>query len=182
MADEHRIARLLLGLRPGDGVLDVACGPGNFTRDFARVARPRGLVVGIDASETMLARAVRDTPADQAERRPTSAATPRAPFRDASFDARLLLRRPAPLRRPDDGPGPHGARADARRPPGDLHELPRALGARCAARRRSRAPAAGMRIFEPDEITTALADRGFVDVRQRVAGFTQFVGARLPRA
>src|SRR6476661_1992474 len=48
MADEHRIARLLLGLRPGDGVLDVACGPGNFTRDFARVAGPAGLVVGID--------------------------------------------------------------------------------------------------------------------------------------
>ena len=32
MADEHRIARLLLALSPGDGVLDVACGPGNFSR------------------------------------------------------------------------------------------------------------------------------------------------------
>jgi hypothetical protein len=39
MGDEHRIARLLLGLRPGDGALDVACGPGNFTRDFAGVVR-----------------------------------------------------------------------------------------------------------------------------------------------
>jgi ubiquinone/menaquinone biosynthesis C-methylase UbiE len=28
MLDEHRIARLLLSLSPGDGVLDVACGPG----------------------------------------------------------------------------------------------------------------------------------------------------------
>ena len=34
MADEHRIARLLLGLTPGDGVLDIACGTGNFTRRF----------------------------------------------------------------------------------------------------------------------------------------------------
>src|SRR5918911_2312109 len=63
MRDEHRIARLLLGLTPGDGVLDVACGPGNFTRDFARSVGPTGLVVGIDASPTMLARAVRDTTA-----------------------------------------------------------------------------------------------------------------------
>ena len=30
MADERRIARLLLGLAPGDGVLDVACGTGNL--------------------------------------------------------------------------------------------------------------------------------------------------------
>jgi methyltransferase family protein len=61
MAEEHRIARLLLGLSPGDGVLDVACGTGNFTRDFARSVGADGLVVGIDVSETMLSRAVIDT-------------------------------------------------------------------------------------------------------------------------
>jgi SAM-dependent methyltransferase len=61
MADERRIARLLLGLVPGDGVLDVACGTGNFSRDFARSVGPDGLVVGIDVSETMLTRAVEDT-------------------------------------------------------------------------------------------------------------------------
>ena len=61
MTDEHRIARLMLGLSPGDGVLDVACGTGNFTRDFAKTVGPDGLVVGIDLSETMLARAVVDT-------------------------------------------------------------------------------------------------------------------------
>ena len=43
MAEEHRIARLLLGLSPGDGVLDVACGTGNFTRDFARSVGGEGL-------------------------------------------------------------------------------------------------------------------------------------------
>src|SRR5205085_7190557 len=59
--EEKRIARLLLGLAPGDGVLDVACGTGPFTRDFARAVGPSGLVVGIDVSETMLARAVGDT-------------------------------------------------------------------------------------------------------------------------
>ena len=48
MADEKRIARLLLGLMPGDGVLDVACGTGNFTREFApSPSAPTGLVVGL---------------------------------------------------------------------------------------------------------------------------------------
>ena len=56
MAEEIRIARLLLGLGAGDVVLDVACGPGNFTREFARTVGGEGLVVGIDASRTMLDR------------------------------------------------------------------------------------------------------------------------------
>src|SRR5213595_95253 len=56
MAEEVRIARLLLGLGPGDVVLDVACGPGNFTREFAHAVGDHGLAVGIDASRTMLAR------------------------------------------------------------------------------------------------------------------------------
>src|SRR6266496_513119 len=34
MAEEVRIARLLLGLRSGDAILDLACGPGNFSREF----------------------------------------------------------------------------------------------------------------------------------------------------
>ena len=40
--------------------------------------------------------------------------------------------------------------------------------------------ASGMRIFEPDEVVTALTDRGFENVRQRLAGMVQFVGGRLP--
>ncbi len=48
MRGEHRIALDMLALSRGDRVLDVACGPGNFTRDFAR-ATSDGLVVGIDA-------------------------------------------------------------------------------------------------------------------------------------
>jgi hypothetical protein len=37
----------------------------------------------------------------------------------------------------------------------------------------------GMRMFEQREIVDALEQRGFEDVRQRIAGFTQFVGGRL---
>ena len=46
MAEERRIARLLLEPRPGDGVLDVACGTGSFSRDLARSVGAGGLVVG----------------------------------------------------------------------------------------------------------------------------------------
>ena len=37
----------------------------------------------------------------------------------------------------------------------------------------------GMRIFESDEIVHALQERGFQNVRQRLAGLVQFVGGRL---
>ena len=57
MRGEHRIALEMLSLSAGDKVLDVACGPGNFTREFARAAGAGGLVVGLDASRTMLDRA-----------------------------------------------------------------------------------------------------------------------------
>jgi hypothetical protein len=38
-----------------------------------------------------------------------------------------------------------------------------------------------MRVFDRDEITGALEERGFTDVRQRIAGLTQFAGGRLAR-
>jgi SAM-dependent methyltransferase len=181
MKDEHRIARLLLGLTPGDGVLDVACGPGNFTRDFARVVGEAGLAVGIDASTTMLSRAVRDTPG----RAFPAAAYLRGnavelPFRDDSFDAVCCFAAlhffDDPLRALDHmtrvlTPGGRIAILTScrlRTPP--LRTVDGLLGAR-----------SGQRMFERDEITGALEQRGFVDVRQRISGLAQFVGGRLGR-
>lgn len=46
-----------LQIRPGDFVLDLACGHGNFTERWARFSGPEGLVVGLDLSRTMLSRA-----------------------------------------------------------------------------------------------------------------------------
>jgi hypothetical protein len=37
-----------------------------------------------------------------------------------------------------------------------------------------------MRMFERDEIAEALSARGYVQIRQRISGLTQFVGARFP--
>jgi len=177
MGDEHRIARLLLGLCPGDGVLDVACGPGNFTRDFARVVGPTGLAVGIDASPTMLDRAARDTRATNIAYVRGDAV--RLPFRDASFDAvccfaalHLFADPFAALDHMTRVLTPGGRIAlftSCRTSSAPLRTVDGFVGAR-----------SGMRMFERDEITTALEDRGLVDVHQRVAGLTQFVGARTP--
>lgn len=177
MGDEHRIARLLLGLRPSDGVLDVACGPGNFTRDFARVVGPAGLAVGIDASPTMLDRAARDTRATNVAYVRSDAV--RLPFRDASFDAVCCFAALHLFADPFEALD-HMARVltpggrialftSCRTSSAPLRTIDGFLGAR-----------SGMRMFEHDEISSALERRGLVDVHQRVAGLTQFVGARTP--
>jgi len=56
--DDEVATMLRLGERSGEGpVIDVACGPGVFTRPLAR--RTRGIVVGFDLSRPMLRHAVR---------------------------------------------------------------------------------------------------------------------------
>jgi SAM-dependent methyltransferase len=176
MGDELRIARLLLGLTPGDGVLDVACGPGNFTREFAQVVGAGGLAVGIDASATMLARAVADTPVDRVAY--VRADAERLPFRDASFDAVCCFAALNLFADPDTALD-HMTRVLT--PGGRIAILTscrlqsaagRAVGDLAGAR-------SGMRIFEPDEIVDGLVARGCSEVRQRIAGVTQFVGGRL---
>jgi SAM-dependent methyltransferase len=180
MADEHRIARLLLGLAPGDGVLDVACGPGNFSREFARSVGDTGLVVGIDASRPMLERAVSQRAGagvDNLVFAHGDAVT--LPFRDNSFDAVCCF---AALHLFAD---PFKALGHMRRvltPGGRIAVLTTCRGRSAPLRTfesliESRS---GMRMFEQREIVTALERRGFTDVRQRTSGFAQFVGGRLP--
>jgi SAM-dependent methyltransferase len=179
MAEEVRIARLLLGLAPGDVVLDVACGPGNFSREFARAVTDDGLVVGIDASRTMLARGAEALiEAGLANLALVRGDAARLPFGDASFDAVCCF---AALHLFAD-------------PFGGLDEMRRVLrpGGRIAimtsVRRQVTLPplvpiierTSGMRMFEADEIVRALQGRGFENVRQRLAGVVQFVGGRLP--
>jgi SAM-dependent methyltransferase len=176
MREEHHIALDMLGPSCGDRVLDVACGPGNFTRDFAR-ATTHGLVVGIDASETMLALAVRQTEsASVAYVRGDACALP---FRDGSFDAvccfAALYLIEEPTRALDEiarvlAPGGRVALlSSCNRGP-----LP-ARATNAVVRRLS-----GVRIFAHDELTQALADRGLTGVEQRVFGLAQFVSGRKP--
>ena len=179
MSDERRIARLLLGLSPGDGVLDVACGTGNFSRDFARSVGPDGLVVGIDVSETMLARAVADTERaglDQVAY--VRGDAQELPFRDQSFDAVCCF---AAFHLFADPTGAAKA-AEALRADGGRIALFTSVRVRSAPLRTAEsllASRSGARLFEQGELIRALERRGYTDVRQRIAGVTQFVGGRL---
>lgn len=179
MADERRIARLLLGLAPGDGVLDVACGTGNFTRDFGRSVGPGGLAVGIDVSETMLERAVADTRTaglDQVAY--VRGDAQELPFTDQSFDAvccfAALHLFADPMRALD--------RMTGVLTPGGRIALFTSVRGRSAPFRTAEsliAARSGARLFERREVVRALERRGFTDVRQRITGVTQFVGGRL---
>jgi SAM-dependent methyltransferase len=159
-----------LGLAHGDVVLDLACGHGNFTCALAERVGPEGLVVGLDISAAMLARA-----AARVRRRGLSnvlllrADALDLPFRDASL-ARL-----------------HCA--------GGLHQLPdlaRALGelARVAApgarlavssiaRERAAAHAGlggvlwrrlALHWVPVDELTAGLGRAGFAEVEGEMVG------------
>ena len=179
MADEHRIARLLLGLTPGDGVLDVACGTGNFSRDFGRRVGEEGLVVGIDVSQTMLARAVADTrSAGLANVAYVRGNAQELPFLDHSFDAVCCFAAfhlfADPMRALD--------RMTEVLTPGGRIALFTSVRGRSAPLRTLESIAtarSGARLFERREVVDALKARGYVEVRQRITGITQFVGATL---
>lgn len=72
-------------LRPGQAVLDVACGTGVVAREAAGRVGPAARVVAVDLNEAMLTVARRLAPA--IDWRTADAAT--LPFADASFDAVL---------------------------------------------------------------------------------------------
>jgi len=175
-AEEHRMALEMLAISPGDRVLDVGCGPGNFSRDFA-VAAGDGLVVGLDASASMLETAVREAESDNpAYVRGDAAALP---FRDESFDAvccfaaLYLIEQPqralAEIVRVLALGGRVALLASCNRGP-----LPAAIG-NAVVRRLS-----GVRVFGREDLTKSLRDAGLVGVEQQVAGLAQFVSGSKP--
>jgi len=172
--EERRIALNMLKLSGNDRVLDVACGPGNFTRGFVR-ATGGGLVVGLDASKTMLAVAVRKTEssANLAYVRGDACALP---FRDGSFDAiccfAALYLIGEPMQALDEiarvlAPGGRIALLSS------CNRGPLPATATNAVVR----PLSGVRIFARDELTGALRDRGLSGIEQHVVGLAQFVSA-----
>ena len=177
-AEEMRIARLLMAISGGDKILDVACGPGNFSRSFAGASGPQGLVVGIDASSTMLSRACSDTAAARVPGLAyLSGDATDLPFEPGTFDSVCCF---LALHLFSD---PFAALSEAARvlvPGGRIailttvrrgitHPLAKPVAERLS----------GMRMFEADEITSALRMRGFSDVNQRLVGTFQIVGGRL---
>jgi len=176
MRGEHEIALRMLTLSAGERVLDVGCGPGNFTRTFAAEIAD-GLVVGLDASRTMLARAVRDTAAHNVAYVRGDASA--LPFQDESFNAICCF----------------AALYLIEQPMRAVSEVVRVLapGGRLAllsSCNRGPVPASitspfvrrltGVRMFDRNELTDALRDHGLSHIEQRVEGLAQFVAARKP--
>ncbi|MBY6437375.1 class I SAM-dependent methyltransferase [Rhodococcus kroppenstedtii] len=173
-------------------VLDVACGPGNFTRflaeSLADAGRRDALVVGLDASEPMLARAARDTA--RTVRTDSTGSTDLAdhvayvlgdarelPFEDGSVDAvccyAALYLVPEPMRvfaelvrvlRPG---GRLAVMTTVRRGPAVVAD------AMATAVRPS-----GLTVFGADDFTDVLHRAGFEAVEQRIHGAAQFVTGR----
>lgn len=179
MRDELVMAEKMLHLLGGESVLDVACGTGAFTRRFGEAVGEPGLVIGLDASATMLERAT-GAPhgANVAFVRGDAG---KLPFRKGSFDAvscfAALYLIDEPMQAIDElvrvlAPGGRIAlMASVHRGP-----LPVAASARPVR------ALSGVRIFGPDDLTRALRARGITRVRQRKRGFAQFVAGRAPLA
>jgi SAM-dependent methyltransferase len=179
MAEEIRIARLLLGLLPGDRVLDIACGTGNFSRAFAAGVGDSGLVVGLDASTTMLERGASDLSRSGLSNLTLIRGDATAlPFVDGSFDGVCCF---AALHLFGD-PGAGLDEMTRVLTPGGrialMTSVQRQLGPRGPLKPLTERMS-GIRVFGEREIVEALQERGFEDVHQRVSGLVQFVGGRL---
>ncbi len=175
MTQEERLARKLLSVQEGATVLDVACGPGNFTRSLATDAAEHGTVIGIDISAPMLERAAADTHLPQVVY--VRADVVDLSVRAGSVDAVCCF---AALHLFSDPWAALDSMSLALAPGGRLAIL-------ATARPRS-APwsvatdllgqVGGVRMFGVDELARALAARGLEVSHQQTFGLVQIVGAR----
>ncbi len=176
-AAEWRHALDRLRLAPGQRVLDVACGPGLFTRRLARAVAPDGLAIGLDISAPMLHRAVRDNagPATVYVRGDAGA----LPFAAGTFDAvccfGALYLVPEPERVVDEM-----IRMLA---PGGRIAILTSYAGRSAPTRKLAVrfgDTIGLRVFDRHTFPAQLTAAGLSDVEQQIRGLTQFVSAVRP--
>jgi ubiquinone/menaquinone biosynthesis C-methylase UbiE len=176
---ERSLTVAALRLSPGDVVLDVACGPGNFTAAFAEAVGPHGHAMGVDLSAPMLARA-RATNAHPRATYLLGDAT-RLPFPDSSLDAVSCYAALYLIPDPDGAldemlrvlrPGGRIALMASRESP---HQWFRPVQARLVG-------ASGLRMFGDDALTGRLRAAGFTDVTQEVRGVAQYVAGTAPAA
>ncbi|MDL5157847.1 class I SAM-dependent methyltransferase [Actinomycetospora termitidis] len=165
-----------LGLVGGETVLDLACGPGTLTRRLARAVGRRGLVIGADLSEPMLARAARSTAFAQVDFARLDAMD--LPFTDAAIDAVscsmclhlvpdlvTTLRGIARVLRPS-GPVAFAVPAHAPGPLRPFSDLFARVGQ--------------ARLFGPGDLSGVLRDLGFTGVEERWLGGVRVVDASAP--
>jgi SAM-dependent methyltransferase len=159
-------------------VLDVACGPGNFTTFLSQRRPAEGLTLGLDMSPAMLARAV-------VENAGTGIAYLRAdahelPFESSTFDAVACYAALYLM------PGPYRALDEFMRvlaPGGRLSLMTTCLAATRIMRTCQRVITVpiGVRMFTATEVTDHLRAAGLVEIEQEIHGMAQFVCAGKPR-
>lgn len=176
MDTDRRDAARTLRLSGPKRVLDLACGPGNFTRYLSRELTGDGMVVGLDYSEPMLAQAIRDNAAPRAAYVRGDART--LPFADGTFDAvccfGALYLIPDPIRATREmirvlAPGGRIAISTSHRSPGWFGAVSTAVGG-----------AGGLRVFDTATFPTLFAEAGLTDVNQQVHRLLQYVNATKP--
>jgi SAM-dependent methyltransferase len=86
----RRLVREALGASPGERILDIGCGPGFYVVELLDQVGPEGSVVGVDASEAMLAICRRRCEGRENVELYEAAATA-LPIDDASVDAALSV-------------------------------------------------------------------------------------------
>lgn len=164
---ERRVVLEMLGVRPGDRVIDVGCGPGNYTALLARESGD-GLVVGVDAAEGMLAAAVGR--ADRENLAFVRADACALPFAAGAFGMACSV----------------GAVHMTSKPMVALEEMVRVLkpGGRivvattCARRGKPRHTRMDITVFARDDVTGAFSLWGLSKIDQRIVGRAQFVAAQ----
>ncbi|HEY1843131.1 MAG TPA: methyltransferase domain-containing protein [Mycobacterium sp.] len=174
---EQRRAADALRLSGAHRLLDIACGPGNFTAQLAQQLPSGGLAVGLDISVPMLTRAVLDNSGPRTGYVRGDAST--LPFGDETFDAvccfGALYLMPEPFQ---------VAREMARvlAPGGRVAILTSYAGQIPPIRRAMTATAGviGLRLFDRHEFVSLFSSTGLVDIEQQTQRTLQFVTAAKP--
>ncbi|MGS2807092.1 class I SAM-dependent methyltransferase [Nocardia sp. MW-W600-9] len=157
-------------------VLDLACGPGNFTRYLSEFLSGDGFVTGLDYSEPMLAKAAADNAGPRVGYVRGDARV--LPFADGTFDAVCCF----------------GALYLIPDPIAATREMIRVLapGGRIAITTSYRednlfgrastmaAGLSGLRLFDRDTFPNLFAAAGLIEIDQRVHRFMQYVDATRP--
>ncbi len=87
VVEQRRATRAILGLQPGEHVLDIGSGPGFLAAEMASEVGAAGRVVGVDPSEAMLAMGARRDASVEYVAGDALA----LPFADGTFDAAVAV-------------------------------------------------------------------------------------------
>ena len=174
---EQRRAAAALRLSSATRLLDVACGPGNFTGPLAEQLPAGSLAVGFDISEPMLTRAVLDNSGPRTCYVRGDAHM--LPFGDETFDAvccfGALYLMPQPFRVAHE-------MVRVLRPGGRIAILTSYGGQPAPIRQALMTGAAliGLTMFDRHDFVDLFCSAGLVDVEQETQRALQFVAAAKP--